>query len=121
MWNSHKRERVRESLRRVHSSGIISKCRNVLHHRKYQISSPNELWHIDGYHKLICWCYVIHGGIDGFSQLITFLEVAPNNKSDTVLAAFLKAVDEFGLPSRVRMDRGSENVKVASFMIGHPQ
>ena len=116
-----KRDRVRESLRRVDPSGVISRCRNVLHRRKYQVSSPNELWHIDGYHKLIRWRYVIHGAIDGYSRLITFLNVAPNNKADTVLVAFLKAVDEFGLPSRVRMDKGGENVGVASFMIGHPQ
>lgn len=32
-----KRDRVRESLRRVDPSGIISRCRNVLHRRKYQV------------------------------------------------------------------------------------
>ena len=40
------------------------------------------LWHIDGYHKLIRWRYVIHGGIDGCSRLIMYLKVATNNRAD---------------------------------------
>ena len=70
------RERVRESLRRVDPSGVRSRCRNILHRRTYSVTSPNALWHIDGYHKLIRWHYVIHGGIDGFSRLIMYLKVA---------------------------------------------
>lgn len=35
-----KRDMIRESLRRVNPSGIISRCRIVLHHRKYQVASP---------------------------------------------------------------------------------
>jgi hypothetical protein len=76
--------------------------------------------HIDGYHKLIRWRYVIHGGIDGFSRLITFLHVSTNNYSRTVLNYFVKTVDEFGLSSRVIMDRGGEIIAVATYMINHP-
>ena len=116
-----KRDRIRESLRRVNPSGIILRSRAVLHRRTYQVPSPNSLWHLDGYHKLIRWRFVIRGAVDGFSRLITFLEVADNNRAQTVLSAFLKAVDEFGLPSRVRTDRGGENIAVAQFMIEHPE
>ena len=116
-----KRDRIRESLRRVNPSGIILRSRPALHRRTYQVPSPNSLWHLDGYHKLIRWRFVIHGAVDGFSRLITFLEVADNNRAETVLSAFLKAIDEFGLPSRVRMDRGGENIAVAQFMIEHPE
>uniref|UniRef100_A0A1X7V5A2 Integrase core domain-containing protein n=1 Tax=Amphimedon queenslandica TaxID=400682 RepID=A0A1X7V5A2_AMPQE len=40
--------------------------------------------HIDWYHKLIRWSFVIHGSIDGFSRLITFLRIATNNRAKTV-------------------------------------
>ena len=70
---------------------------------------------------MIRWRFVIHGAVDGFSRLITFLKVAGNNRAETVLSAFQQGVDEFGLPSRVRMDKGGENVAVAQFMIEHPQ
>ena len=63
------------------------------------------------------WRIVIHGGIDGYSRLPVFLNAATNNRSQTVLTAFLKAVDEYGLPQRVRCDKGLENVAVADFMI----
>ena len=38
-----------------------------------------------------------------------------------MLSAFLNAVDEFGLPSRVQTDEGGENVFVVRYMLGHPE
>ena len=115
------RRRIRASLRRVDPSGIHERCRGVLHRRRYQVTSPNSLWHLDGYHKLIRWRLVIHGGIDGYSRLVTYLKVAPNNLASTVLGAFLRAVREFGLPSRVRTDRGGENIEVIRYMLNHTE
>lgn len=45
--------RVRESMRRVDTEGTISRWLSVTERRKYSVSSPNALWHIDGNHKLI--------------------------------------------------------------------
>lgn len=114
------RQRIRESIRRVDPIGVQLRCRTVLHRRQYNVRSPNSLWHLDGYHKLVRWNFVIHGGIDGFSRLITFLKVSSNNTSQSVLTAFISAVSQFGIPSRIRIDRGGENVLVSRWMLNHP-
>ncbi len=95
-------------------------ARRVLHRRRYYVQSPNDLWHINGYHKLIRWHIVIHGGIDGYSRLITFLKAATNNRSETMFQAFQSGMTEFSLPCRIRMDKGGENVLVAQYMLDHP-
>ena len=114
------RERIRESLKRVDPVGSKLRRRMALHRREYHVKSPNALWHLDGHHKLIRWRIVTHGGIDGYSRLITYLQVSTNNCAETVLSAFAKAVDEFGLPARIRIDKGGENILVAKYMLGHP-
>ena len=58
-------------------------------------------------------------GIDGYSRLPTFLGCSSNNRADTVLRLFLGAVAEYGAPSRVRGDRGGENMRVAEWMLEH--
>ena len=73
----------------------------------------------DGHHKLIRWRLVTHGGIDGYSRLIVYLHCSSNNKASTVYKLFLSAVEENGLPSRVRTDCGLENYEVARHMLRH--
>ena len=115
------RYRVRDSLFRVDPSAVCSRFRQALHRRRYNVCMPNSLWHIDGYHKLIRWRIIIHGGIDGYSRLPVYLHASSNNQADTVLNCFLSAVATYGLPSRVRCDRGGENVRVSEFMLCHPE
>ena len=100
------RYRVRESMIRVDGEGVCQRRRRVLTRRVYSVPMPNSLWHIDGYHKLICWNIVIHGGIDGYSRLPVFSSASSNNKATTVLRAFLSGVQQYGLPSRIRCDKG---------------
>ena len=64
---------------------------------------------------------MIHGCIDGYSRLILYLQGCSNNRADTVLQCFHEAVNQFGLPSRIRSDKGGENVLVARFMLEHPE
>ena len=46
-----------------------------------------------------------------------YVVVASDNKADTALHAFLKGVTEYGLPQRVRTDKGKENMKIAEYML----
>uniref|UniRef100_A0A8C1YI89 Integrase catalytic domain-containing protein n=1 Tax=Cyprinus carpio TaxID=7962 RepID=A0A8C1YI89_CYPCA len=93
---------------------------NIIQRRSYCVGAPLALWHIDGNHKLINWRIVIHGGIDGYSRKIMFLRASNNNRATTVLSCFLAAVENFGLPVRVKSDKGGENVELVRFMLEHP-
>ena len=115
------RQKIRDSLHRVDPEGIMNRLRRALHRGQYTVRSSNSLWHLDGYHKLIRWKLVIHGAINGFSRLIVYLKVSNNNRANTVLSAFTEAVREYGLPSRIRVDRGGENIRVSEYMLNHPE
>ena len=66
------------------------------------------------------WRLVIHGGVDGYSRMPVYLRCANNNRAQTVLMHFKEAVSKYGLPSRIRTDRGGENVDVSMFLLTHP-
>ena len=104
-WGLRVREiEVRESMHGVDPNGVLLRTleNRIIQQRGYNVYSPRALYHLDGNHKLIRWRFVIHGMIDGFSQMIIFLQRLTNNKASTVLTYFLSGVHRYGLPSWVR-------------------
>ena len=51
--------------------------------------------------------------------MVLFLHCSNNNRADTVFDYFKGAIDEYGLPSRVRTDKGRENTEIAWFMLNN--
>lgn len=109
--------RLRDSIHRVDHEGVVNRKIGPLLRRTYNVQGPNALWHIDTNHKLVRWHLVVIGGSDGFSRLPVMLSCTDNNKAETILRCFLGAVDEFGLPNRIRTDKGMGNVAIANYMI----
>ena len=61
------------------------------------------------------WNIVIHGGIDDYSRLITYLRVSTNNLASTVLSAF----KNMGSPLVFELTR--ENVLVSQYLLEYPE
>ncbi|KAK2836040.1 hypothetical protein Q5P01_016524 [Channa striata] len=71
----------------------------------YNVQTPNQLWHIDGNHKLVRWRMVFHGCC------------LNNNRASSVLELFRTGIQSFGLPLRIRCDHSMENTAVARYML----
>lgn len=111
------RQRLRECVQRVDPEHCMSRWREPVIRRTYCVPGPNSLWHVDTHHSLIRWRCVIHGCIDGYSRLVLYLKCANNNRSDTALQLFVSATLAYGIPSRVRSDKGGENYGICEFML----
>lgn len=104
--------RISQCLRRVDPIGTALRWRLVIYRCKYNVPTPNSLWHFDSAHKLIRWKLVIHACIDGFSRLLIYCRCCDNNKAETVLELFKEGTQKYGIPSRARCDYGMENLLV---------
>ncbi|CAH3036790.1 unnamed protein product [Pocillopora meandrina] len=76
--------RIREAI------NTVDPGRRYLKQKKTKQKKYTYLWHIDSHHKLRRWRFVIHGGIDGYSRYIVYLQCSKNNKSETVTKPFFR-------------------------------
>ena len=53
--------------------------------------------------------FVLHGAIDGYFRLITLLECSTNIKVETAIRLFEQDIEIYGVPSRIRTDKGGKN------------
>jgi len=111
------RQRLRDSITRTDPIRRYLRWHEVVSRRTYSVRRSNSLWHIDGHHSLIRWRMVVHGGIDGYSRMIVYLHCSTNNRALTVYRLFREAVESYGVPSRVRSDKGGENILVCHYMV----
>ena len=79
---------VQDLLKEMDPEGSELRRKHRLKRRVYQNPGPNYSWHIDGYDKLKCWGFPIHGAIDGFSRRILWLEITRSNNSPNKIATF---------------------------------
>ena len=109
--------RVSQCLRRVDLTITALTWRLVIYRHKYNVPTPNALWHFDSAHKLIRWKLIVHVCIDGFSRLLIYCTCCDNNRAETVLKLFREGTQTYGIPSRARCDYGMENLLVGQFML----
>jgi hypothetical protein len=66
------RDRLLASISRVDGIQKVLRKNTVIKRRQYVSSRPNAVWHIDGYHKLGPYGFVIHASVDGCDDAVSF-------------------------------------------------
>ena len=107
---------VASLLKELDPEGAEFRKARRLKRRQYSNPGPNYTWHIDGYDKAKPWGFSIHGGIDGFSRKLIWLQVSRSNKSpDSIARMYLSGVVKVGgCPVELVTDLGTENAIVAA-------
>ena len=111
---------LRDVIHQLNPGGPEFRTRKVLKRHKYDgygMQGFNFVTHIDSWHKMIRWGFVVSLMIDGYSRMIFAVQMASNNTAQTTLEAFLVGVRQYGLPDRTYSDHGGENRYIARLML----
>ena len=109
---------VRDLFQEIDPEGVQLRKRKCIKRRVYHTEGIHHVWHMDGWHKLIKYGFVVHAAIDGRSRFIVFMRCSDNNESGTVLENFRKGCEEVKVvPKSVRSDKGGENIDVCRFLL----
>jgi hypothetical protein len=111
------RDRVINAASQNHPPAALLEKDNFPTRQVYRCAGPMAIWHHDGQHELVNFGFVVHAFIDGYSRFILGIRCSTNNLSSTVLQLFDDISAGGMIPSRIRGDRGSENVLVAQRMV----
>ncbi|KAK2550388.1 hypothetical protein P5673_028901 [Acropora cervicornis] len=96
------KESVRHALRILDPEGVDERLRHRLQRRQYKRRGPNFLRHIEGFDKLKPYGFCIHGGIDGYSRRILWLEAGISNNEPAFIAKyFVDCVKAAGGTARI--------------------
>ena len=105
------RETVRLLLGILDPEGVQQRARRRLQRRRYHVSGPNFLWHLDSYDKLKPYGICINGCIYVFSRNVLWVEAYITSSDPSVIAGYyMKTVRaKMGCPRVIRSDFGTEN------------
>ena len=106
---------VAQIMKELDPVGVDARQRKTLRCRLYYSKGPNWVWHLDGYDKLKPFGFQIHGGIDGYSRHVLWLNLLKSNKDPkevcNLFVNYLTVIK--GVPRKIVADRGTENVFIA--------
>lgn len=114
----------REQLRRVYAAcrtpeEMEARKRKVRFTSRYVNPLANSVWHIDTHCKLSFAGLYVHAAVDGHSKMTVYACASPNNSSAWALRGFQVGCRNFGVPSALRTDHGSENVLLTEAITEH--
>lgn len=113
------RDAIAAHMRAVDPEGAVARTRQAFVRRVYVSPGFGYTWHVDTWHKGNRYGIVVAGGVDGYSKLTVYLNVADNNQSRSHLRPFAEAAGRLGVPCRTWGDAGGENVLIHDFMFHH--
>ena len=106
---------VKRAIEELDPQGLEDR-RNAKHRKRgqYRVPGPNAIWAADGHDKLAEWGFQIYGIIDAYSRYIIHVFVGTSNRTMiAVLMYYLLAVEVFGVPLKLRTDKGVETLLMA--------